>query len=67
MSIKRNKNVHSLKLFINCISARSAPQVLPIRGECTFLSLNILLIGLCNYSATFFEIFSFLILLPEVF
>ena len=39
MSITRNKNKNpSLNLLINCISARSALQILSIKGECTFLS-----------------------------
>ena len=66
MSITHNNNLNPLlNLLINCISARSAPQILCIKGECTFLFLNFLIIGLCNSSAnTLFEIFSFLIPLP---
>ena len=36
---------------INCISARSATQILSIKGEYTFLFLNFLIIRLCNSSA----------------
>ena len=66
MSITHNKKrIPLLNLLINCIFARSAPQMLPIKGECTFHFLNFLIIGLCNSSAnSLFEIFSFLIPLP---
>ena len=47
---------------MNCMSARSATQILSIKGECIFLLLNILIIGLCNSSANYLlEIFSFII------
>ena len=37
MSITHNENLNPLlDLLINCISARSAPQILSIKGECTF-------------------------------
>ena len=43
MSITHNKNLNTLlNLVINCISARFAPQVLSIKGECTFLLTNFL-------------------------
>ena len=48
--MKKNLNL-LLNSLINCISARSAPQVLSIIDECTFLFLNFLIIGLCNSSA----------------
>ena len=77
MSFTHNKNLNPLlNLLINCISARSAPQILSIKGDSTFLLLNFIITGLCNSSANscvaefkgrLFEIFSFLILLPEVF
>ena len=69
MSITHNKNLNPLlNLLINCISTRSAPQILPIKGECTFLLLNFLIIGLCNYFAnSLLDIFSFLTVPPEVF
>ena len=47
---------------ISCISAGSAPQILSIKVECTFLFLNFLKIGLCNFSAnSLFNTFSFLV------
>ena len=43
-----------LNLLINCISS----QILSIKGDCTFLFLNFLIIGLCNSSAnSLLEIF----------
>ena len=67
MSITLNKSLNpSSNLLINYISARSAPQILSIKDECTFPFSNFLIIGLCNSSAnSLFEIFSFLIALPE--
>ena len=54
MSITHNKNLHPLlSLFINCISARSAPQILSIKGERTLLFSNFLIVGLCNSSANY--------------
>ena len=51
---------------INCISARSATQILSIKGEYTFLFLNFLIIRLCNSSAnSLIDIFLFLIQLLE--
>ena len=69
MSIIHNKNLnHSLNLLIICISARSAPQILSIKGKCTFLLLNALVIGLCSsYANSLLELFSLLIPLPEAF
>ena len=62
------KSIPLLNLLINCILARSAPQVQSIRNDCTFLFLSFLIIGFCNSSAnSLFEIFSFFILLPDVF
>ena len=53
---------------MSCISVRPAPQLLSIKGECTFLLLNILIFGLCNSSVnSLLDIISFLSLLPEVF
>ena len=76
MSITHNKKrIPLLNLLINCISARLAPKLLSIKGDCTFLFSNFLIIDLCNSSASFyvakytgrwFEIFSFLIPLQEV-
>ena len=53
MSITYNKNLNPLlNLLINCISARSVPQILSIKGACVFLFLNVLIIGLCHSSAS---------------
>ena len=47
-----NKHLNPLlNLLINCISAKSMPQILSIKSECTFLLLNLLIIGLGNSSA----------------
>ena len=69
MSIAYDKNLNSLlDLIINCISARSACQVLSIKGECTFLFSHFLIVVLLNSSAnSLFKIFSFLVPQPEVF
>ena len=69
ISTTRNKKrIPLISLLINWISARSAPQILSIRGECTFLLLNFLIIGFYNSSAdSLFEIFSFLMPLSEIF
>ena len=40
-----------LNVIINCILARLAAQILPIKDECTFGFSNFLIIGLRNYSA----------------
>ena len=62
------KQIPLLKLLINCISVRSAPKVLSIKGQCTFLFKNFPIIGLFSSSAnSLFEIFSFLMPLPEAF
>ena len=63
MSITHNKNLNPLlNLLINCISARSTPQILSIKGECTFLFSNFLIIGFCNSSVSYLlEIVLFLI------
>ena len=54
MSITHNKNLNPLlNLLINCISARSALQILSIKVQCTFLFLNFLIIGSCNSSANY--------------
>ena len=68
MSITHNKNQNPLlNLLINCVSARSAPQILSIKGNCTFILLNFPIIGLCSSSAnSLLEIFSFLTVPPEV-
>ena len=52
-------------LLMNCISARSAPQILSLKDEYTFLFSNFLIIGLCNFSTNcWFYLISFLIPLP---
>ena len=45
------KQIPLLNLVNNCISAKSEPQMLSIKGECTFHFSNFLVIGLCNSSA----------------
>ena len=51
MSITHNKNLTpTLNLHINCISARSTPQMLSSKDECTFLFSNFLVIGLYSSS-----------------
>ena len=69
MPITHNKNLNPLSnLLINCISAKSVPQIMSIKGDCTLLLLNFLIIGLCNsFANSLLEIFSFLIPLPEVY
>ena len=69
MSIAYNKKrIFLFNLLINFISARSAPEILSMKGECTFPFFNSLIIGLCNSSANFlFQIISFLISVPEAF
>ena len=69
ISITHNKKrVPLLSLLLNCVSTRYAPQILPIKGDRTFLFLNFLIIGLCNFSANaLLELLSFLAVLPEVF
>ena len=38
MPITHNKErIPLLNLLINCMSARSAPQILSIKGECNFV------------------------------
>ena len=69
ISIARNKKrIPLLNLLINCISARSAPQILSIKGDHTFLYLNFLILGLGNSSAnSLFEIFSFRINYQQIY
>ena len=49
--IHNKKPIPLLNVLNNCISARSAPQILSIKGECTFHFSKILIIGLCISSA----------------
>ena len=69
MSITHSKNLNPLlSVLTNCISARSAPQILFIKRACTFLFLNFLIIGLCSSSAnSLLDIISFLTVSPEAF
>ena len=69
ISITHNKKqIPFLILLINCISARSAPKILFIKGDCNFLFQIFLIIGLCSSSVnSLFEMFSFLIVPPEIF
>ena len=69
VSVAYNKNLNALlNLLVNCISTRSASQILSRKGEFTFRFLNVLIIGLCNSSAdSLVQICSFLIPLPEDF
>ena len=69
MSITHIKNLNTLvNLLINYVPASSAPKRLYTNCDCTFLFLEFLIISSCNSLAyLFFEIFSFLIPLPEVF
>ena len=65
MSITHNKNLNPLlHLLTNYISARSALQILSIKGKCTFLFSTVLIIVLCNY---LLEVFSFLTVPLEAF
>ena len=51
MSITRNKKqAPLLNLQINCISAKSAPQILSLKDEITLPFSNFPVIGLCNSS-----------------
>ena len=69
LSITHNKKrVPLLSLLINCISAKSAPQIFSIKDECPFRFSNFLIIGLCNSLAnSWFDIISLLTSTPEAF
>ena len=69
MSITYDKDLKPLlNVLLNCISATFAPQILPIKGECTLVFSNFLIIGLCNSSAnSLLEVISFLTVRPDVF
>ena len=56
-----NKNLNLLlNLRIDCLSAKSALQILSIQVKCTFLLFMFLINGLCNSSAnSLSEIFPF--------
>ena len=66
ISITHNKKqITLLDLLINCISARSSPQILSLKDECTLRFSYFLIIGLSNSLANCsFCLISFLILLP---
>ena len=61
----------NLDCLLNCMSARSAPQIFSIEGDCTFLLWNFLINGLCNsFTSSLLEIVSSLIPLlgnPNIF
>ena len=40
-AFKKKKGIPLLNLPINCISARSTPQILSVKGDSTFLFLKI--------------------------
>ena len=69
MSIRHNKYLNPLlDLLINCISARSAAHILPIKVQFTFRSLSFLITGLNNSSAnSLLGIILFLIDPPDIF
>ena len=69
INITNNKNLNLLlSLLISCMSAKSAPHILPTKRECTFLLLNFQIIGLFSSSAnSLLEIFSFLIVHQKFF
>ena len=66
MSITHSKNLNPLSnLIIGCKSARLAPQTFSTNGDCTFILLNFLITGFCNFSANCWsDKFLFLIPLP---
>ena len=66
--VTHNKNLNPLlNLLTNCISARSAPQILSIKDNCTFRFLNFLIIGWCNSSVnSLLDIIPFLTVSPGV-
>ena len=65
--INTEKCISLSNLLINCILARARPQILSIKGECTFYLSNFLIIGLRNYSGnSWFYIISVLRIPPEV-
>ena len=49
--VHNKKRILLLNLLINCISARSASQILCIKVHYTFRFSNFLIIALCNSSA----------------
>ena len=64
MITHNKKQTHLLNLLINSILARSGPQMVSMKDECTFRFSDFLIIFLCNFSATsWFEIILLLIAL----
>ena len=60
MAHNKNQNL-LLYLRINCISARSAPELLSLKNEYTLRFLNFVILGLCNTPANCWsDKFSFL-------
>ena len=56
------KGIPLLNVLINCISARSAPQIMSTKDKYTFRFLNLLITDLCNSSAdSSLDLISFLI------
>ena len=61
MTHHKNQN-SSLHLLIHCISSKSAPQILSLKGDHTSRFSNFLIISLWNSSANFwFDIISILV------
>ena len=60
------KRIPLLYLLNNCISAKSALQILSIKSECTFCFSNFLIIGLCNSLANSL-LGVIVIVLPKIF
>ena len=55
-----NKNlIPLLYLLINCVSAKSAPQMFSVKEEYNQRFLNFLIIGLCNSSGNCWFDFTF--------
>ena len=69
MPITHNKNLNPLlNLLINCICARSVPQILYIKDDCIFLFSNFVITGMCNSSPnSLLDSISFLIALSQDF
>ena len=67
--ITHNENQIPLEnLHIIYISVGLVPQVLSVKSEWTFLFSNVLIIGFCKSAAnSLFEIFPFLVSLPQNF
>ena len=62
------KSKSIINLLINCMPAKSVPQILTIKDGCTFRFANFLVRGWCSSSAkSVFCMTSFLTALPAVF